>query len=65
MEFINNTLSAMHLPGLNFLETVGAGAAMYFGVVIARFAIGFGQQMLARAAGYARQGSAVASGRRR
>ena len=60
MEFVNDVFGAMHLPGLNFLETVGAGAAMYFGVVAAKFAIGFAQRMLGQAASMARQGGAAA-----
>lgn len=55
MELINQTLSAMHLPGLTFLETVGAGAAMYFGVVLAKVAIGLGGQLISRLQSASRQ----------
>ena len=65
MEFINSTLSAMHLPGLNFLETVGAGAAMYFGVVAARAFIGFAGWALQRTRGLAKEADVRVAGRRR
>lgn len=65
MEFINDIFSALHLPGASFTETVGAGFAMYLGVVVCRVALGFGQQLLSRAGAAARQGGQVAGGRRR
>lgn len=49
MEIVDEILGVMHLPGLTFLETVGAGAAMYFGVALARWAINAATGLLLRA----------------
>lgn len=57
-------LDLLHLPGATVLETVGAGAAMYVGVVIAKIAIGFAQQLVARGASLSRQGGQAVKGRR-
>lgn len=62
MELIDSILGAMHLPGLTFFETIGAGAAMYFGVVIAKAAIDFASNLLLRAR---RRGSVPVTSSRR
>lgn len=64
MEFINDVLGAMKLPGSTFLGTVGAGAAMYFGVVLAKVAIGFGSRLLGQVQNAARTGGQTVRGRR-